>query len=81
MHNFSPFVINLQKGYKEYKGYKLWFKQDVNTLSWKGSLDDKKSNVEVAWSDVPLFYLFKGGFQTCVGFRIHLHALVGIVVT
>jgi hypothetical protein len=20
MHNFSPFVINLQKGYKEYKG-------------------------------------------------------------
>jgi hypothetical protein len=56
-------------------------KQDGNTLLWKGSLDGTK--VMEKWHEVMYLCIlpFQGEFQTCVGFTIHLQALVGIVVT
>jgi hypothetical protein len=40
-----------------------------------------KDNGELTRSDVPLHFTFSRWFQNYVGFRIHLHALVCIVVT
>jgi hypothetical protein len=45
MHNFSPFVINLQKGYTIMK----------RVLRWH------KGNGEVTSSDVPLHFFFSRG--------------------
>ena len=56
-------------------------KQDGNTILWKGSLDGTKVMDKCHKWCTFAFYPFKGVFQTCVGFRIHLQALVGIVVT
>jgi hypothetical protein len=56
-------------------------KQDVNTLSWKGSLDDAK--VMYKWHEVMYLCVlpFQGGVPNLCWITIHLQALVGIVVT